>query len=826
MPFPLRSACAAVLLTALLAPSSCEADTGGLRFQAQDIPGDQPPSAQGTVAELRAQLDSDDPVIRSAAAGRLIGIGTVEASQAIEEVLLRGKEPAVVDLLKVIGASRDPRLLPMVVMRLRGTTDGIVEATFACLECFDRERVADAILPVLASADLGVAEVARLVEALGRTRHRKAVPKLIELFPLADPLVHDRVVAALFLVTGHRFPDAPAWKAWWERAQGRSREEWQEEALHATQGDPDSDVGVELARTKIELLTLRLSQVADQPEARLALVREALTYKHAPQVRAFGAVEALKLDPAGRAKALPWLFVLAQDPSEEARAAALEAIGEIAGAEGVAPQVRREATDVLGPAAASGPTARVRIAAIRGLAKLPPELAVERVRPPLEDVDRAVRLAAIETLGRMASPEAVRELIGLLPRTNHDPDLRKAVVDAMGESGAPETVSHLTSLLPEARAEDARPLRWAIANSLSKIKSPDGLVALRELARDKFLDVRVKAIQGLGETGGEAEVPFLAGVLKSGDPKERSAAAIALGRTGQMTAVTSLLGALAGDPLVAADAWKGVLLVVGGDRARAIEVARRLMDAQDWSRAVELLGPVVEDSAFAESSPVLAREARDRQGISLLGVGRHADALPFLKESAEESNSPLESKLRYAGALSALQRHAEALALVDRWQAEEPPGSARSWELKLARVGLLRASKDLVKGAAEAEKLAKEPGVPEAVREKALELLKLCQEGIAAAAREESVPLWKVSKLLREMKGERRVEALAELKQLGRKAVLPLVKLAGGTDPSLWMPASQALSVITGISHPLDEGSTEEDRGRAIDAWRAWYDRK
>ncbi|GEM_PF-4255566 len=830
-----RNACALLVASTLLACSACTADTGSTRLQAQDTPGgDHPPSANGAVAELREQLSSEDAVIRSAAAGRLIEMRTEEARQAIEEVLLRGKEPAIVDLLKVIGATKDVRLLPMVVQRLRGTTDGIVDATFACLECFDREKVADAVIPSLAGADLGVQETARLAEALGRTRHRKAVEPLIKLLAITDPVVLDRANAALFLVTGHRFPNAAAWNAWWAVAQEWTREEWQEEALRATQADPESDVGAELARTKIELLTLRLTQVPeDQPDARLALVREAMEYKHAPQVRAFGATEAARLPEAQRAKALtPLLTLAAQDPDDEARSAALESIGAIAGDEKSEPQAQKEAAAALGAAATSGPSARVRIAAIHGLSRLPAETAVDRIRPALEDGDRTVRTAAVESLGRMASRDAVEELIRFLPKTNDDAEMRKAVVDAMGESGSEAAVRYVVDLLQEATGPEARPLRWSIANSLAKIKSQEGLDALHDLAdQDPFLDVRVKAIQGLGAAGSARESAFLSGVLKGADSdaKERSAAALALGQIGDPTSIADLLAALPGDAAVAVDAWKGVLLIVGTERTRAVEVGERLVKAQDWTRAVELLDPAAHDAAFEKDKPDLAANARELLGVALLGAGRRAEALPFLKEGAEKATAPPEAKLRYVQALSELERHVEALGLVDAMISLEAAGTTFNWTLRLRRVQLLHSAKQFAKGADAADRLLAEAGVPKDVSEEAVRVRDLCRQGLEAAQRVESVPLWKVKELLPKLSSEDivvRSEAMGEFTGMGRKAVLPLLVLAGGTDSRFWASASEVLGALTQIAHPLDAKSTEAARTKAVADWRQWYERK
>ncbi len=833
MPIHRRNACAFLVASALLACSACTADTGGTRLQAQGTPDDHPPSANGTVAELREQLDSEDAVIRSAAAGRLIEMRTEEARQAIEEVLLRGKEPAIIDLLKVIGATKDVRLLPMVVQRLRGTTDGIVDATFVCLESFDREKVADAVIESLGRPDLGAPETARLAEALGRTRHRKSVEPLFKLLEITEPVVLDRVNAALFLVTGHAFPNAGAWNAWWETARTQTREQWQEEALQDAQADPQSDVGAELARTKIELLTLKLAQVPeDKPEARLALVQEALEYKLAPQVRAFGATEAARLPEAQREKALtPLLALAAQDPDGEARSAALEAVGEVAGQAQAAPQAQREAAAVLAAAATGGPSSRVRIAAIHGLARLPAELAVKPIRPALEDADRTVRVAAVEALGRMSSPQGVTELINFLPKTNDDPDLRKAVVDAMGESGASETVPYLTGLLREAKGPEARPLRWSIANSLAKIRAPGGLSVLRDLVEDPFLDVRVKAIQGLGAAGGKVEALFLSGVLTAAksDAKERSAAALALGQIADPSSIPDLLGALPGDPAVAVDAWKGILMIVGADRARAVAVGARLVEAQDWARAVEVLDPAAHDAAFEKDSPERAAVARELLGIALLGAGRRADALPFLKEGAEKAKALPEAKLRYVQALSELERHPEALALVDGMLAQEAAGTEFNWSLRLKRVELLHAAKQFAKGAEAADRLVSEAGVPAAVRDEAARVRDLCRAGLAGLQRVESVPLWKVKELLREVASEdpsRRASAMEEFGGLDRKAVPALLFLAGGKDASLWGAASEALGALTHISHPLDASTPEEARAKFVAEWREWYERK
>ncbi len=812
---------------------ACAGDQGTSKLQSNDPPDkSDPPSANGAVAELREQLQSDDAVTRSAAAGRLIQMQTAEALQAIEEVLLSGKEAPVVDLLKVIGLSKDLRLLPMVVHRLKGTTDAIVAATLACLEAFDHERVADEAIGALERKDLGVPEISRLAEALGRTRQRKAVPALVDLFEIPEPAIHDKVVSSLYLVTGHRFRSAEEWKGWWTANQERSREEWQEEALRALQGDPTSDVGAELARTKIEFLALKLSLVPEgKPEDRTAIVLEALAYARAPQVRVFGATEAAKLPAAERGKALAPLLVLAkQDSADEVREASFEAVGAICWEPGSVSQAQRDAAPVLGAGATQDPVARVRVAAIHGLARLHASLAVDRIRLSLADPDVSVKVAAVESLGRMESPVAVTELINLLPKAE-SPDLRKAIVDAMGESGAASTVPLLTGLLREAAGDDARPLRWSIANALAKIKSKDGLRPLGQLAEDHFLDVRVKAIQGLGAAGGAEEVSLLTAVLKTTarDPKERSAAALALGQIGDEAAIPDLLAALAGDEAVSGDAWKAILSIVGKDPARAVAVSRKLVEAKQWARAAELLDPAAKDGEFAKTSPAGAAEACDLLGQALLGQGNRAEALPYLKDAAERSAAPAEAKLRYVRALKELKRHDDALALVDQMVHAEPAGTEFYWALRVQKVDLLRDEKKLPQAIAEAERVLAENGLPAAAREEVTKLRDLAKKGTEAAQHEESAMRGMVARLLEDLESKseaRRASGIDGLKRLGRKAVPALLGMVLGEDASRWESASQALAAITGIPGSLDAHAPEADRQKAAETWRTWYERK
>lgn len=152
----------------------------------------------------------------------------------------------------------------------------------------------------------------------------------------------------------------------------------------------------------------------------------------------------------------------------------------------------------------------------------------------LRDRDSKTRLAALRGLGRMACPEAARELLNwvdevglevpalplqsalvqscaerphlLLPHLRHTDDtVREVLGRVLGEvataSIGPELLQFSDDSLPELRAASARGLAYLSPNA--------ALPVLSDLAKDPVWFVRLRAIVSLGELCDRGALPFL-----------------------------------------------------------------------------------------------------------------------------------------------------------------------------------------------------------------------------------------------------------------------------------------------------------------------------
>lgn len=152
----------------------------------------------------------------------------------------------------------------------------------------------------------------------------------------------------------------------------------------------------------------------------------------------------------------------------------------------------------------------------------------------LRDRDSETRLAALRGLGRMASPEAAKEILNwiddlglvvpalplqsaliqacaerpqvLLPHLQHtDKTVREVLGRVLSEVAAPSLAPELLRF-----ADDDLPeLRAAAARGLSYLNPSTAVEVLSELAKDSIWFVRLRAIVSLGNLGHAAAIPFL-----------------------------------------------------------------------------------------------------------------------------------------------------------------------------------------------------------------------------------------------------------------------------------------------------------------------------
>jgi HEAT repeat protein len=249
-----------------------------------------------------------------------------------------------------------------------------------------------------------------------------------------------------------------------------------------------------------------------------------------------------------------------------------------------------EQTEAIWRAALSQGSPPVRVLAFKALAPLKDRAVLQEARKALESQNELaeVRAAAVAPWKAAAGPEGTRLLIAVAAKAD------AALRGAIGEAFATLTNENDISLLFPPLTGHADPtVRMLIAGALGKLNHPGVVASLEGALRDKDLEVRLAAIESLGDRE-EKRAEELLQREATGSVEETSMAAI---------------GALAG---------------------RASEESLKLL------------------SRLAENSRLSVRVA----AIDALGTRPPADALPILEKAVRNTNWSVR-----AAAIRALGKH-------------------------------------------------------------------------------------------------------------------------------------------------------------------------
>lgn len=191
----------------------------------------------------------------------------------------------------------------------------------------------------------------------------------------------------------------------------------------------------------------------------------------------------------------------------------------------------------------------IRADAVRALGDLDDPDTVEILIGMLVDRDPDVRLAVVDTLGRIGpeAKKAVEPLINSLdaPGRKLSADqkstaIRRATIRALGKIGDERAVPALTGLL-EDKDQRARSL---VLSALESIAGPASVEPVRESLEDEHWTVRAQAIEVLGRLEGRAAIEYIFPLLRDEDWHVRVKAAETLAGLGDPAAVEPLIQAL------------------------------------------------------------------------------------------------------------------------------------------------------------------------------------------------------------------------------------------------------------------------------------------
>lgn len=283
---------------------------------------------------------------------------------------------------------------------------------------------------------------------------------------------------------------------------------------------------------------------------------------------------------------------LLEDPSDDVKAAAMQALMELRSPEAIPvlvqkvregrEEIRAQAEMILLQLAPSVPAAklaellksdspRLRTAGLRMIGNLGKESAeaMPGVLAALGDADREVRAAALGVLGQYKQRDAAPRIAALLK----DPSatVRQSAAAALGAVGARDQAPAVAALLADeavevrltaletlvelGAAEAAGPItglvrdpdlnvRREAARALVGLGATGSAASLRPLLKDPKDDVRLIAVWALGQLRARDAAQELAVFLEHADASFRASAASALGRMGAPAAAAALRKAL------------------------------------------------------------------------------------------------------------------------------------------------------------------------------------------------------------------------------------------------------------------------------------------
>lgn len=269
------------------------------------------------------------------------------------------------------------------------------------------------------------------------------------------------------------------------------------------------------------------------------------------------AMRAAALSVTGTSRATTVVRELLGDPDPEIRARACEALARIGdpiavdalfetladpnprvvhAATAAIHSLGSDRTPVLTIAALRHGPPVTRRAALRVVAYLGIDEALDEVRGAIADPDVRLAELAIGALGRLSRPE-VDPLLATLARDPREP-VRAAVMRA---AALRETTS--TEVLEAGLADDAAWVRYYACQSLGRLghASAAGLVVAR--LADPAAHVRIAALEALGHLGGEPALEALHAAARSTDEDFRRAALASLARAPDAAAIGLLLEA-------------------------------------------------------------------------------------------------------------------------------------------------------------------------------------------------------------------------------------------------------------------------------------------
>ncbi len=249
----------------------------------------------------------------------------------------------------------------------------------------------------------------------------------------------------------------------------------------------------------------------------------------------------------------------------------------------------------------------------RALSANPSPQAAAALREALdESQDAAWTVGLVNALSRRRDEEAVPALIQLAQ--SDDAAVRLNAVDALGRIGKAEAIGIVAKTTQQAK--DGVAWRRSVvayldlADALAAAGETDTAMTMYQSFLEAKGSLKAAGIVGLGRAGGAGQIPALLDALGSGDSEVQSAAKAAL----DLLPVAAVTEALTEKAKTASPEMKALLLSVLAERGDASVLPAFLAAAKDVSAEVRLaayqgMGQLADDGAVPVLLAALAKES-------------------------------------------------------------------------------------------------------------------------------------------------------------------------------------------------------------------------
>ena len=579
---------------------------------------DTPPTSESSLApEQQEDLNNWLAIIRNPnvamdqrvfSAKKLLAQSWPEAQQAIVSLLNPAESPGTriaVGRAIVTNGPAQPALVEPLLTMLEDADPQVRDIAGQALAKYGTKEIIGRLMELAQNPETPVAIQTAAINALGYFEDgRQAVEKLMSLLGQSAPSVEPTVYKALSRASGADLgQDTQAWTQWWESCRNLSNEEWLKRVLQAHR----------------QRLQNKNDELADR-EARLLRALE----------------ENYLLSTNGQRTAKLKEFL--DSPLEQVRLLSLRLIQDNI-AEGTVPNdelaeaIRRHLAD-------SSTQVQANVLSILGHLRNADDapMIVEMLQqhqPP------DVRLAAINTLGKLSNPVANDALLSILTESDNaynEADIAAAArslgrINSSGISSA-ETIEAVASALASKYQTDTRPqMRVALLLAMADVADARFEPLLMEGIKHPQAEVRLKCVEGLTAIGDPTALTEILGLLSDANTGVRRKAAESIGQLGNSEAhLQALLSRLAPETEVEA-AVRSVLWTsfenIWGKQNTAIQLTwvRKLDSFAD--RQLNLLQNLETRLGVSEPQPPELIEVHRLLATRLESLGRFADAARY-----------------------------------------------------------------------------------------------------------------------------------------------------------------------------------------------------